>query len=222
MSTSDKVRHYADEEIDVSYDARRCIHAAECLRGLPAVFDTSRRPWILPTGAGADAIATVIAKCPSGALHFTRRDGGAAETPPEHNTITPMPGASLYVHGRVQLRSADSSLIVEDMRLTLCRCGQSRNKPFCDNSHRAAGFDDPGAVADGGAPVETNDGLTITASANGPLLLQGAFIVQAADGQGQCQGAYTELCRCGGSGAKPFCDGTHELIGFRSEETGDD
>ena len=222
MSMSDKVRHYADEEIDVSYDARRCIHVAECLRRLPAVFDTARRPWILPTGASADAIAAVIAKCPSGALHFTRRDGGAAETPPEHNAITPMPRAALYIRGRVRLRSADGSLIVEDMRLSLCRCGQSRNKPFCDNSHRAARFDDPGAVPDGGAPSETDDGLEITASANGPLLVQGAFNLRAADGQGQYQAAYAELCRCGASGNKPFCDGTHELIGFRSEETGDD
>jgi CDGSH-type Zn-finger protein/uncharacterized Fe-S cluster protein YjdI len=222
MSMNDKVRHYADEEIDISYDARRCIHAAECLRGLPAVFDTARRPWVLPAGAGADAIAAVIAKCPSGALRFTRRDGGAAETPPEHNTIVPMPGAALYIRGRVQLRSADDGLIVEDMRLALCRCGQSHNKPFCDNSHRDARFDDPGAVADGGAPAEINDGLTVTASANGPLLAQGAFNLRAADGQGQYQGSYAELCRCGASGDKPFCDGTHELIGFRSEEAGDD
>src|SRR5262245_32510384 len=142
MSMSDKVRHYADEEIDISYDAQRCIHAAECLRGLPAVFDTTRRPWILPTGASADAIAAVIAKCPSGALHFTRHDGGEAETPAEHTAIVPMPRGPLHVRGRVQLRSADGSVIVEDTRLTLCRCGQSQNKPFCDNSHRKAGFDD--------------------------------------------------------------------------------
>jgi CDGSH-type Zn-finger protein/uncharacterized Fe-S cluster protein YjdI len=221
MSMSDKVRHYSDEEIDISYDARRCIHVGKCLRGLPAVFDAARRPWILPTGADADAIAAVIAKCPSGALHYIRRDGGEAETPPEQNTISPMPGSALYIRGRVQLRSADGGLIVEDLRLALCRCGQSNNKPFCDNSHRRARFDDPGAVADGGAPAETSDELTITATANGPLLVEGAFTLRAANGQGQYLAANVELCRCGGSGAKPFCDGTHELIGFRSEETGD-
>ena len=37
---NDTIRHYADDKIDISYDARRCIHAAECVRGLPAVFDT--------------------------------------------------------------------------------------------------------------------------------------------------------------------------------------
>ena len=147
MDTSDKVRHYADDAIDITYDARRCIHAGECIRGLPAVFDTARRPWILPSGAGPDAIAAVIAKCPSGALHFTRRDGGPAETSPEHTTIVPTPGGPLHVRGRVQLLSADGGVIVEDVRLALCRCGRSHNKPFCDNSHRGTGFDDSGKAS---------------------------------------------------------------------------
>jgi CDGSH-type Zn-finger protein/uncharacterized Fe-S cluster protein YjdI len=215
---SDKVRHYADEEIDITYDSRRCIHVAECLRGLPAVFNTARRPWILPTGAGADAIAAVIAKCPTGALHFTRRDSSVGEVPPENNTIVPTSGGPLYVRGRVQLRSADGTLIVEDVRLALCRCGQSHNKPFCDNSHRGSGFKDPGAVADGGAraETETNDVLAITASADGPLLVEGAFVLRGAGGVGHCEGTHVKLCRCGASRIKPFCDGTHQQIGFRS------
>jgi uncharacterized Fe-S cluster protein YjdI/CDGSH-type Zn-finger protein len=146
---SDKVRHYADEAIDISYDERRCIHAAECVSGLPAVFDTARRPWILPTGASPDAIAAVIAKCPTGALHFTRLDGGAPETAPEHTTIVPTRGGPLYVRGRVQLRSADGSVTIEETRLALCRCGQSHNKPFCDNSHRDVGFEDRGDIGRG-------------------------------------------------------------------------
>lgn len=219
MGMSDMVREYADKEIVISYDARRCIHAAECVRGQPAVFDTACRPWIMPSAASTDEIAAVIAKCPSGALHFTRLDGGAAETSPEDNTIVPNPGGPLCVRGRIQLRSADGSLIVEDTRLTLCRCGQSHNKPFCDNSHRDAGFDDPGAVAEGGAPPATKDGLSLTASLDGPLLAEGAFILRGAGGQGQYQATNGELCRCGGSGNKPFCDGTHQRIGFRSEES---
>ena len=60
----------------------------------------------------------------------------------EQTTIAPMPDGPLYVRGCVQLRSADGKVIVEDMRLALCRCGQSHNKPFCDNSHRGSGFKD--------------------------------------------------------------------------------
>ena len=145
MGPKDNLRHYSNEVIDISYDAERCIHASECVRGLPAVFDTGRRPWILPGGASAAAIAAVIERCPSGALHYTRRDGGAPEIPPEQMTITPVPGGPLYIHGLIQLQSADGSLIVGDTRLALCRCGRSENKPFCDNSHIGTGFDGDGA-----------------------------------------------------------------------------
>ena len=153
MELKDGLRHYTSDAIDVSYDAERCIHAAECLRGLPEVFDTGRRPWILPSAASADAIAAVIERCPSGALHYTRRDGGASEAPPEQTTIVPQPGGPLYVHGLIQLKLADGSLLVEETRAALCRCGQSENKPFCDNSHIGTRFDEAGAPQ-GGAAVE--------------------------------------------------------------------
>ena len=84
---SDTVRLYVGKDIDVTYDAERCIHAAECIRGLPAVFDNDRRPWIQPAGASADAIAELIARCPSGALHFARDDGGNGEAPAEHTRL---------------------------------------------------------------------------------------------------------------------------------------
>ena len=141
MIQKDGLRHYTSEAIDITYDARRCIHAAECVRGLPAVFDTDRRPWILPSASSADAIAAVIERCPTGALHYTRRDGGAAESPPKQTTITPVRGGPLYVRGLIQLRSADGSLLVEDSRVALCRCGQSQNRPYCDNSHIGTDFD---------------------------------------------------------------------------------
>lgn len=145
---NDTVRLYVGKDIDVTYDAERCIHAAECTRGLPAVFNNSRRPWIDPNGASADAIAAVIVKCPSGALHFIRHDGGTSETPSERETVTVMPGGPLYIRGLVELRTADGRVIVDDTRLVLCRCGQSHNKPFCDNSHLGVAFDDLGVTAE--------------------------------------------------------------------------
>jgi uncharacterized Fe-S cluster protein YjdI/CDGSH-type Zn-finger protein len=155
MEPKDSVRHYAAEDIEISYDPRRCIHAAECVSGLPAVFDATRRPWIAPAAAPADEIARVIANCPSGALHFKRRDG-PPEIQLEPITIVPTPGGPLYVRGFVQLRSADGRSVVEDVRMALCRCGQSHNKPFCDNSHVNSGFDDPG-VPGIGRPSEGED-----------------------------------------------------------------
>ena len=156
MGMSNTVRLYVGKDIDVAYDIERCIHAAECIRGLPAVFDNGRRPWIQPDEASVDVIAAVVAKCPSGALHFIRHNGGDVETPPEHTSITVTPGGPLYVRGLVQLLSANGSVILNDTRLALCRCGHSHNKPFCDNSHLDIAFDDLGAVPDGDARHHDN------------------------------------------------------------------
>src|SRR5688572_31622252 len=123
-------------DCDWSSDVCSSDLAAECLRTLPAVFDTGRRPWILPDAAGADAVAAAVERCPSGALHHLRPNG-PAEAPPAENTIVPAPRNALHVRGRIQLRAGDGTVITEDTRMTLCRCGQSKNKPFCDNSHRA-------------------------------------------------------------------------------------
>jgi uncharacterized Fe-S cluster protein YjdI len=63
---------YAGKEVDVSFDPEVCIHAAKCVRGLPAVFDTKRRPWIVPNAAEADEVLAQVGRCPSGALQAKR------------------------------------------------------------------------------------------------------------------------------------------------------
>lgn len=213
---SDTTHHYRSDTIEVTYDLKRCIHAAECVRGLPAVFDTKRRPWIQPAAAPADAIADVVMRCPTGALHFTRLDGGAAEAPAADNQATPTADGPLYVRGNLIIQSPDGETLLEDTRVALCRCGMSANKPFCDNAHRN-GFADPGAVSGGDAQAQGGAiaRLAITPTADGPLKLRGSFELISADGQHavRCDGA--TLCRCGGSGNKPFCDGTHRKLGFK-------
>jgi uncharacterized Fe-S cluster protein YjdI/CDGSH-type Zn-finger protein len=122
---------YEGEQITVSFDATRCLHAAECVRGLPAVFDTKRRPWIDPDGAGAQDVAEVVRRCPSGALQYDLPDG-----PPEparrETTITAQPGEPLWVRGEVLLETADGNR--RETRAALCRCGSSANAPYCDAS----------------------------------------------------------------------------------------
>lgn len=138
----DGVHYYAALDIEVSYDPRRCIHAARCLKGLPAVFDEKRHPWIIPSEALPNDIARVVELCPSGALHYRRLDGAVQEEAGEPTTITTRHNGPLYVRGNIELHAADGTLIVEDTRMALCRCGASNNKPFCDNSHRRIGFQD--------------------------------------------------------------------------------
>jgi uncharacterized Fe-S cluster protein YjdI/CDGSH-type Zn-finger protein len=133
-------RVYANDRIEVSWEPAFCIHAAECLRGLPAVFDNRRRPWIIVDNGSAADIAEVIQRCPTGALHFRRLDSGAQEPAQNETTVVERPNGPLFLRGKITIFSQDHSPVREDTRVALCRCGASANKPFCDGSHRRVGF----------------------------------------------------------------------------------
>ncbi|MEM7416882.1 MAG: (4Fe-4S)-binding protein [Gemmatimonadota bacterium] len=136
------IKEYEAPDILVRFDTKRCIHAAECVHGLPAVFDADRRPWILPDAASADELAAVIEACPSGALTYERRDGGAAEVAADAPTLATVQDGPIYVRGSLHFTDHEGRPVETGPRAALCRCGASKNKPFCDNSHIEAGFSD--------------------------------------------------------------------------------
>ncbi|HLT47341.1 MAG TPA: CDGSH iron-sulfur domain-containing protein [Rubricoccaceae bacterium] len=207
---------YPADGVEVRYAVRRCIHAEACVRGLPRVFDPRRRPWIDPTQAPPDAVAEVVMRCPTGALHFTRTDGGAQEPVPATNTVAVQPSGPLYVRGDVRVETPEGEVILRDTRVAFCRCGRSRNKPFCDNSHLDA-FTDEGRLGTHGAtPPEGEGPLRVVLAKDGPLLLRGPVTITGADGA-EVTTAKCALCRCGFSSNKPFCDGTHKRVGFVAE-----
>ena len=139
---SDDAREYRTEKIAVLWDAERCIHSANCVRGLPRVFNPMDRPWVHIEAADAEGLAAVILTCPSGALHFRRLDGGAEEPVPSETTVQTVPDGPLYVRGDITVRDSAGAVIRTDTRMALCRCGASAHKPFCDNSHVRTGFRD--------------------------------------------------------------------------------
>ena len=103
-------------------------------------------------------------------------------------------------------------------RAALCRCGKSKNKPFCDNSHEEDGFKDYGAVGEMGSDdAGTGGTLKISFAENGPILASGNFCITASSGRRAWHGERAALCRCGASKNKPFCDGEHKKIGFTSD-----
>jgi len=135
---------YRGEDIEVSFDLDLCIHVGECLRGDPAVFKLDRRPWTLPDAGTADGVAEVIHRCPSGALQYRRHDGGPEEAH-DGTTITPIKNGPLLVRGHIDVRHEDGT--VERLpRATLCRCGESQHKPFCDNEHLKTNFQADGVA----------------------------------------------------------------------------
>jgi CDGSH-type Zn-finger protein len=104
------------------------------------------------------------------------------------------------------------------MRVTLCRCGDSANKPFCDGSHTAKGFTATGEAPTKESPALAvrNGPLSVTPVANGPLKVEGPLEVVTGTGRTILRTTETYLCRCGGSANKPYCDGTHKKIGFKA------
>ncbi len=211
-------KEYRSDGINVTFDARRCIHSRKCIRSLPEVFDVEKRPWIQLDKADAGRVAEVVTRCPTGALQFRRKDGGAPEPIPEENIVAVAGDGPLYVRGDIEIREHDGTPLLEDTRVALCRCGESRNKPFCDNSHRSSGFRDagtPGKAPSGEEPAAGR--LTITTTVNGPLFLKGGFELRDSGDIPSYRGNKAALCRCGHSGNKPFCDGSHGGIGWRDD-----
>lgn len=146
---SQRLQVYETDQIRVTFDPKVCIHSGACLRTLPAVFDVSRRKWIDPTQADAQSVMAAVAKCPSGALRATLVTSvfralpdapvpvspAAASAAPEV-TVTVREQGPLLVQGSFRVLRADGTVLSEGKNCALCRCGRSRNKPFCDNSHR--------------------------------------------------------------------------------------
>ncbi len=215
------LHRYEGSDLVVLYDKKRCIHAAACVRGLPAVFDPQGRPWVQPDNAGRDEVLAVVERCPSGALSAENAAGERLGTTPDANTVEVSADGPLYLRGRLTVVNAAGEILFTDTRLALCRCGASKHKPFCDNSHLGAEFVEPGPQGPltlRNEPESISDpGLKITLRTNGSLFLEGPFEVRAADGSPCGQGTKTSLCRCGHSAKKPLCDGTHNKVGFIAE-----
>ena len=213
-----KVVKYEGRDADVSWDGRLCIHVGECGRAQNELFVGGRQPWCEPDRVSAGEVADVVLRCPSGALSYRRKDDGAEESPDAENVVSVMYNGPLYVRGDLEIDGASEDMPGVRFRAALCRCGQSKSKPFCDNSHEAAGFQDYGAVGETGDGFDAPGGkLTVSRAPNGPFLLSGNFTIAAASGRKAWKGKKAALCRCGHSSNKPFCDGSHKEAGFRAE-----
>lgn len=146
-------KDYEGQGITVHWDSDRCIHTGICIKALPTVFDTSARPWINVEGGTTQQIADAVARCPTGALRFT--SDIVREKPAATTVLRPVRGGPMIVRGNVEVVGHDGEVLCTETRVALCRCGNSGNQPFCDNSHRTKGFAEPELKAP--EPVEAPD-----------------------------------------------------------------
>jgi CDGSH-type Zn-finger protein/uncharacterized Fe-S cluster protein YjdI len=218
MGDGKKVYSFEGEELDTAWDGRLCIHVQECTRAKGELFKSGRKPWGQPDLGDADYVARVVERCPTGALTYSRKDGGAEEKAPAANRVALANNGPLYVSGELKVDGALGDMPGTQFRVALCRCGDSKNKPFCDNTHEEAAFRDRGAVGDTGDGFESAGGpLEIKRAPDGPLLLSGNFSIVSGAGRETWRGTKAALCRCGASKNKPFCDGSHKPAGFKAD-----
>jgi len=204
------------KSLTVLFDAKRCIHSRHCVTELPRVFQANKPgTWLFPDEAESELLAAVIRECPSGALRYERLDDRPPEPSPEVNLIHVQENGPYAVLADLDLGGRNVGY-----RATLCRCGQSKNKPLCDGSHNAAQFTATGAPAtvDATALSERGGRLRIDPTPNGPLALTGNVELCAGTGRVVLRTVAVRLCRCGHSKTKPVCDGSHVAAGFVSEE----
>ena len=153
----------------------------------------------------------MIRTCPSGALTYRKLNGAADEAAPGINRVSILENGPNAFHGNLVVAGEAMT------RATICRCGQTKNPPFCDYSHVEAGFGATGEPQESGKDAPADDPgeeLQIMGHENGPIEARGALEITSGTGKRVHRGSRAFLCRCGQSKNKPFCDGSHKAAGF--------
>jgi CDGSH-type Zn-finger protein/uncharacterized Fe-S cluster protein YjdI len=213
-SIANGVETVRGEKLELKYEAKLCIHSRFCVTGAPRVFLANvKGPWIHPDAMPVDALVEVAHACPSGAIRYHRLDGAPDESAPPVNLVGVREAGPYAFRAQLQINGAPAGF-----RATLCRCGASKNKPFCDSSHHEIGFDATGEPPSGKTDMlPVRDGvLAVDPQIDGPLKVSGNLEIMSGTGRVVARTTTTWLCRCGHSNNKPFCDGTHKKIGFKA------
>ena len=137
----DKSDTYEGKGITIHDNRGVCSHMGHCTDNLPSVFQMDVEPWINPDGAEPEKIAKIIRMCPSGALSYSM-NGELHKDYPHEPEVFVGRDRSYNVVGGIRLEDPDGSKPETQDHYTLCRCGGSKNKPFCDGSHWYVEFKD--------------------------------------------------------------------------------
>ena len=140
----DKKKSYTGKNITIHDNRKICSHAAECVNNLSSVFKFDARPWIDPNGANVEDIIQTIEKCPSGALSYSIDGVENKDQNKRDPMVTVSKNGPYLITGGIELigdsiKWSDGS---SKEHYTLCRCGDSNNKPFYDGMHVSVNFVD--------------------------------------------------------------------------------
>lgn len=194
------------------FDGSKCIHSRNCVLHRPDVFVPNvEGEWIHPENADGGELNALAENCPSGAIRFV--SNSKSERKPLVNTLHIRENGPYALSAEIEFNGQELG-----SRLTLCRCGASANKPYCDGSHSAINFQATGEPATKESDVleQRNGQLKISPQTDGPLMLEGNLEICSGTGRTINRVQKTFLCRCGASANKPYCDGSHAKIDFKA------
>jgi CDGSH-type Zn-finger protein len=137
----DKRDNFVGANITIHDNRGLCAHAGLCTEGLPKVFKYRQEPWIDADAESAEKIVATVRACPSGALSYSI-DAVEPPEPGGEPAIFISPNGPYVVTGGIDLENTETGEGVSKKRFALCRCGASKNKPFCDGAHWSTKFED--------------------------------------------------------------------------------
>ena len=133
-------KEYTNGEVTIVWEADKCIHSGICVKGLPNVFRPKFRPWINIKAADTEALVNQVTHCPTGALSFYM-NGEQDKAAPKINTkVEVLENGPLLVFGALKVVHKDGKEELKNKTTAFCRCGASKNKPFCDGTHTSTDF----------------------------------------------------------------------------------
>ena len=132
---------YEGKEITVNFNRSICAGAANCVHGLPSVFASDKSTnWIYPDKDSNDKIIKTVNSCPSGALSYSIKGKVTIDKRIEIKISIVKNGP--YVVEGVKLEGMPTPTNFSTTKYVLCRCGHSKNRPFCDYSHAENNWSD--------------------------------------------------------------------------------
>lgn len=136
-----KTKEYSNGEVTIVWKPDACIHSGICVRGLNDVFQPKERPWIKINAASTDALVAQVKACPSGALAYYMNDSENKEAERLETKVEVLKDGPLLVYGTLKVIYKDGTQDTKNRTTAFCRCGASKNKPYCDGAHVDQGFE---------------------------------------------------------------------------------
>ena len=142
MSAKEIIKEYSNGDLTVIWKPNKCIHAGECVKRLPNVYNPNERPWIKAENASTEELKKQIQACPSGALSYKIEGNGTKEESILETKVEVLKDGPLLVYGTLHITKPNGESDKKNKTTAFCRCGASSNKPYCDGAHLKADFKD--------------------------------------------------------------------------------